>query len=159
MNNNRYIHFGSNHYDKQRLERAVTSDKKYRRLDKPNGLWASPIDAKYGWKEWCENEEFRLEGLEESFEFTLSPEAKILRIEKLSDATDYFIADRRIDYANTLITTVYSLNLPLIYDRYDAMEVILSNDWQTFHDINIFYTWDVDSICVWNPDIIVKVKE
>lgn len=28
-------------------------------LFKPDrGFWGSPVDAEYGWKEWCENEEF-----------------------------------------------------------------------------------------------------
>lgn len=28
-------------------------------LFKPDkGFWGSPVDARYGWKEWCENEEF-----------------------------------------------------------------------------------------------------
>jgi len=23
------------------------------------GLWASPVDAEFGWKDWCEQEEFK----------------------------------------------------------------------------------------------------
>lgn len=146
----RYIHYNSDTFDKERLKRALTHDNKYRRGDKPFGLWASPVNAKYGWKEWCEDEEWRLDRLNESFEFSLSPEAKILTINKLEDAADFLIVDHAGMYS-----TQYYLNLPMIYDRYDAMEVNMSNDYMHLHDNNVFYSWDVDSIVIWNPDVIV----
>lgn len=145
----RYIHYNSDTFDKERLKRALTHDKKYRRRDKPFGLWASPVNAELGWKEWCEDEEWRLDKLDESFEFSLSPEAKILTINKLEDAADFLLELRMHGIR------VQALDLPMIYDRYDAMEVNMSNDFMNFHDNEVFYSWDVDSIVIWNPDIIV----
>lgn len=34
------------------------------------GLWASPIESEYGWKHFCEENEWNLDGLRTSFEFT-----------------------------------------------------------------------------------------
>lgn len=153
----RYIHYNSDTFDKERLKRALTHDKKYRRRDKPFGLWASPVNAKYGWKEWCEDEEWRLDRLDESFEFSLLPEAEILTINKLEDAADFILElrmHRTVNHAG-MYSTEYCLDLPMIYDRYDAMEVNMSNDFMSFHDNEVFYSWDVDSIVIWNPDIIV----
>ena len=144
----RYIHYNSDAYNKERLKKALIDDKLYRRYDKPHGLWASPVNTEIGWKEWCEAEDFNVDRLEKSFEFTLLPEAKVLTITKLEDIDDFILVE------DGLYGPFY-LNLPLIYNRYDAMEVIVSNNWIRFHDTNIFYSWDVDSICVWNPDIIV----
>ncbi len=146
----RYIHYNSNAYDKERLKKALTTERLYGRSFKPHGLWASPVNAEIGWKEWCEDQDFHVDRLEKSFEFTLSPEAKVLTINKLEDAADFLIVDYMGWY-----TTLYNLNHSLIYSRYDAMEVIMSSDYINLHGNNVFNPWDVDSICIWNPEIIV----
>ena len=38
----RYIHYGCTSFDKLKFQEIK------------GGLWASPIDAEYGWKDWCE---------------------------------------------------------------------------------------------------------
>lgn len=146
----RYIHYNSDAYDKERLKRALTKERLYQRLHKPHGLWASPVNTEIGWKEWCEDEDFHIDRLEKNFEFTLSPEAKVLTINKLEDAADFLLVESMGRYM-----ALYRLNHSLIYSRYDAMEVCMSSDYMRLHDNNVFYGWDVDSICVWNPDIII----
>lgn len=148
----RYIHYNSDVFDKERLKRALTYNKKYRKFDKPFGLWASPVDSQLGWKEWCECERFRLESLEKSFTFTLSPEAKILTINNLKDAASYVIEDCKELRDGRLDFYYDRLDLANIYENYDAMEVNISNDYR-FRN-SVFHGWDVDSICIWNPDII-----
>ena len=146
----RYIHYNSNAYDKERLKKALTKERLYRSLFKPHGLWASPVNAEIGWKEWCEDQDFHVDRLEKSFEFTLSPKAKVLTINKLEDAEDFLLIDSMPRY-----TPLCRLNHSLIYSRYDAMEVRISSDYIRLRGNNVFYGWDVDSICIWNPDIIV----
>lgn len=151
-----YIHYNSDTYDKDRLRRAMVNKHKNSRYDKPKGLWASPENSKWDWKSWCEGEEFHVEKLDKSFRFTLSPNAKVLRLNKIEEADRYitWIDNRHIE-----------LNLPLIYNNFDAMEVSYSSDYRFgsvwFDDsrevINLFNSWDVDSICIWNPSVIMPV--
>jgi len=52
--------------------------------NKPKGgLWASPVDSKWGWKDWCERENFGK--LDSSFMFKLKPNAKIYVVDDLND--------------------------------------------------------------------------
>ena len=53
----------------------------------------------------------------------------------------------------------YKLNLEKIYKHFDAMELHLSDDRNGLRDTNVFYGWDVDSIVVWNPDVIVSERK
>lgn len=155
-----YIHYNSDEYDKERLRRAVNDPEKHRPFyDKPHGLWASPEKCDLSWKDWCEYEDFYVEKLEKSFKFKLSPNAKILRINRLKDAYKYIIieVDDFLSDPNLTYTSL-KLDLAQIYHYYDAMEVNMSNDYINFHNNIIFNAWDVDSICIWNPDVIIPVK-
>ena len=56
-------------------------------LNKPaGGLWSSPVDSVWGWKDWCESEDYRQGyGLKFGFKFILKKSAKIFVIDSLSD--------------------------------------------------------------------------
>src|SRR5574344_193913 len=60
------------------------------------------------------------------------------------------------------------LNILWIMRNYDGMELIHGKYYSYFHDVckatinslrGIFYWWDCDSICVWNPEVIIPEKE
>lgn len=156
-----YIHYGSTAYDMNRLWNAVVNKREqYDHLgQKPHGLWASPEQSNLSWKNWCESEEFRLETLDKSFKFKLAPNAKILRINNLKEARK-FILEKKMPFLSEpgSYHVWQELDLPQIYSCYDGMEVIMSNDYINFHNNQIFYTWDVDSLCVWHPGMIIPVK-
>jgi len=151
-----YIHYNSDTYDQDRLRRAMVNKHKNSRYDKPKGLWASPENSEWGWKDWCEGEEFHVEKLDKNFRFKLSPDAKVLRLNRIEEADRYitWIDNRNIE-----------LNLPLIYNHFDAMEVSYSSDYRfgsvwlddSREVLNLFNSWDVDSICIWNPSVIMPV--
>lgn len=138
-----YIHYGS---DKFSPEITKNLDM-YKWTDKPSGLWASPEISTWGWKQWCESEEYHTERLQKSFRFTLKPNAKILHINSFREAIPFLINDT--DYGR-----IYELNLEKIYQKYDGIEVWMSKDWENFHYTLPFSTWDVDSLCVWNTNVI-----
>ena len=55
-------------------------------LEKPlGGLWCSPVNSEWGWKDWCLSESYRTEKLETWTKFILSSSAKILEIDSLFD--------------------------------------------------------------------------
>lgn len=73
-----YVHYGHKNFDND-LFKPI---KNISNFSKPKGgLWASRLDAKYGWREWCNDEEFRKNDEENAFRFTLSDYAKILYID------------------------------------------------------------------------------
>ena len=157
-----FIHYGNTKLEPIRISKL---DNSY--LNKPNiGLWASPIGEEYyTWKEWCEAEDFRKCDDDNSFKFHLSDKANILII----DHPDVLL---QLKQRQLLIgKPESSLNVVLDYDKiisnklYDGVLLIHGNYYNLFHSgcklnntyINKyidFYSWDCDSIVIWNTDII-----
>lgn len=77
-----YIHYG---HKKFQINRFVPIRNEKLRNKPFGGLWASRTDAKYGWKEWNEDEQFRECEEENSFKFTLSTNANVLEIHSHKD--------------------------------------------------------------------------
>lgn len=146
-----YIHYGNDHFDIVTMKSLIEDAEKNRSLQFMNkccGIWASPTDSNWTWKDWCESENFHTERLETHFTFTLKPEARVLYVESSDDVEEYtkpssfesFAFRRYIDFDK-------------IKKEYDALEICHDKDYNDLH-YSYFYTWDVDSILVWNPDVI-----
>ncbi len=53
--NKLYIHFGSEHFEPARFQKAQNRAHWFKPL---HGLWGSPVDAEFGWQQWCEKNEY-----------------------------------------------------------------------------------------------------
>ena len=70
---NEYIHYGNSKLHE------ISPIRNEHHFTKPHGgLWASPIDAQFGWKDWCLRENFCTGKLERNFIFKLKPNAKMV---------------------------------------------------------------------------------
>ena len=148
-----YIHYGQTEFDPELATREVNAI--WSKPDK--GLWGSPVDSDWGWKEWCEAEDWSCNDLTKSFKFTLEPKASILEIHKEEDILPYLIQDVHSGIRFGLTNISDKLNKEKLYSEFDGMELFISENWR-MHD-GFFNTWDCDSIVVWNPDLIVALKE
>jgi hypothetical protein len=138
----RYIHYGSAKFDKSKFK--VIENIQF--FNKPNGgLWGCEVGTKFGWKEFCELENIDWVNLSDSFEFELTPEARVLRLHNLDDYVEF-----RSKYAINDI----GIKLALGYDferiakEYDVIDFKVGELYMALHG------WDVDSIIVLNPDVI-----
>ena len=151
----KYIHYGANEFDKEKLCNIYKEETG----DKPNGLWGSPLSSEYGWKEWCLWQEFRTERLKESFKFRIDKKAKILRVRREEDILSFVIKDpynRREPLDGCKTCRFFDqLDLKRIYKTFDGMEYI-DSDWRLYS--GMFNSWDVDSIVIWNPNVILPIK-
>lgn len=111
---------------------------------KPRGLWLS-VDE--GWKEWCQDESFNLDGLVHSTEFDVRDDARILRIQTLLDL-DIFHRDHahREAYGD-------SIDWAFVAERYDGI-LIAPYIWQRRLEYSWYYGWDCASACIWNPGVL-----
>lgn len=150
-----YIHYGSSCFDINIFKEKAANPGDNGFLNKPPyGFWASPVGSDYWtWREWCENEDYHTDRLDKSFKFTLTKKARILTVRKREDILRYLIE------SVTLYKPVLDFNR--IMAEYDGMELIHGHDGKNFMDLhyNEFYSWDVDSIVIWNPYIIVPNKK
>lgn len=152
-----YIHYGSNHLIKEKVTEMKREAGSNMYINKPDfGLWGSTVDCEFGWKEWCESEDFRTDTLDRYFVFKVKDGAKIFTVRKNDDVSDYL-------YTPHLFTLKYMfpqkyIDFDKIMKEYDGMELIHGDNYMDLH-FGYFYSWDVDSIVVWNPDVIEVVDK
>jgi hypothetical protein len=140
-----YIHYGHTSFDRDKFDKP----RNRRVFTKPEGgFWASPVDAKFGWKQWCEEENFRDCRKDNSFTFTLSETAKVITIRTVEEAKE--LPRVKDEFSpDSWITPDFE---KLVADGWDAVELVLSSDWRLY---NFLYGWDCDSIVILNPDVMI----
>lgn len=161
-----YIHYGSDHFDKSLFRPVKNRDIEWTKPVAGTGFWASDVDAKLGWKSWCESEEWNLDRLDKSFTFSLTPDARVKHIRSLEDLFELPCIGDKPDYSKRndpnyyhhsyYLFNNYHIDFEKAKDEYDAIEVHIS-ECHLLYDI--LYAWDCDSILIMNPDIIMEVKE
>jgi len=150
-----YIHYGCTEFDK-RLFNPVRNE----RFVKPyGGFWASPVGSEQDWKSWCidTNNMSWLNG--GSFKFTLTDSAKVYHIYSVMDL--YALPND----PRAIVKSSYCIDFEAcIRSGIDAIQLHLSDEEdkpELFMDGLYWrlYGWDVDSILIFNPDIIVMKGE
>lgn len=140
-----YIHYGHKSFDNELFDEI----KNERAWVKPvGGLWASNINAKFGWKDWCKEQRFRECSIDNSFKFKLKEDTRILKIGN-SDIL------KKLPIVNAPFRTSWiNLDFEKIKENYDAIEVLISADHQLYWDL---YGWDCDSLLVLNKEVIEQI--
>lgn len=149
-----YIHYGNDHFDMDIFTEKARLKRDNNFLNKPPfGFWASPIDSHYfTWKDWCESENFRTDRFDKSFIFALREDARILTVRRNADIIPY------LKDSGWLGTKVLDFNV--LMTKFDGIELIHGDNYNELHlSPGYFYSWDADSIVVWNPYIIVPVDK
>ena len=151
-----YVHYGS---DFLNMEMPM---EEWDGGDKPKGIWASPKNTSWGWKNWCEYEDFEIRKLKLSFEFKLKRKSKILEIREFKDIKPYLkeIENKGLWWPSWYEDYKYQLDKKKLYNEFDGMELFMRNNYGYFHNYSHdFTTWDVDSIVIWNLNIIEPIKK
>ena len=137
---------------------------------KPNGLWFS-IENKeedyYGWKEWCEDSEFRLEALEYKYLIQLADNAHILELTNLVDMfrfnKEYSIPENITwDRSNKLLyePTAYKIKWNEIRAKYQGIFIYPYHyELRLRNDFTWYYGWDCSSGCIWDLNAIKEIKK
>ena len=138
---NIYIHYGHKFFDDNLFKEIENKG-----FVKPlGGLWASAINAEYGWKDWCKENNFRDCIEQNSFKFKLKSETRILKIDSVEVLKKLPVIE--MPYNFSWIT----LDFEKIKKEYDVIEVLISEDSRLYWDL---YGWDCDSLLVLNKDCI-----
>ena len=130
-----------------------------------NGLWASPIDSNLGWEQWCKEENFTsaIDKMKYSFFFKLRPGAKIYPIDNINDLKKISTAYQRDDKGRVRGKQKKIDFISLLAKGYDgiyASENAVRTLRNTFNsEMDELYSWDVESICIFNPNVIIPIGE
>lgn len=140
---------------------ALDSTRRYQQEPeqmKPNGLWLSAEDddpeESYGWRQWCEGNDFNLDGLAHRVEVELTADARILRL----DSAQHIRWFTR-EYGRQPLATWDSLRAIdwcLVASRHQGI-LIAPYQWECRLDRSTFwyYPWDCASACVWDASCVV----
>lgn len=155
MKNPIYIHYGSTAFNSR--QGFPIRNRDY--WVKPEGgLWASRKDASFGWKNWCEEEEYRDCNVSNSFEFTLRNDANIAVISTLSQLQTlpemkhvrFTPISYCIDFEECVRHGVDAIELCWYGEEYKKIKG---------EDLHFtLYGWDCDSIVILNPNIVVPIN-
>ena len=155
--NKTWVSYGKDVFEPEMFAFAVP-DRRTNYLNKPlGGLWASPTDSKWGWKDWCLSEGFNVSSLAHSFEFKLSDTARIYVIDNEDDLVRISNAENNIGQ--------YGIDYDmLLKEGYDGLFVTAKAAME-FHyyvgnhvGIASLYSWDCESICVFNKDVVKPIN-
>jgi hypothetical protein len=138
------VHFGATEY-KPELVQPVKNEN----WVKPKGgLWTSPVNSEWGWKHWCEAENFRDCNEENSFKLLLNFDAKVFIIDSLNDLKNAPLVDYKI---GSSYKKMY-LDFETLAKTYDAIWLTEKGQSQTHlsRPINL-YGWDCESVLIMNP--------
>ena len=145
-----YIHYGTTSFDPERFEKV----KNCRFSIKPSGrggFWASPINSERNWFNWAKINDFRIYDIDNCFKFKLKNPNKILYINS-EEAYNYLTSNYGIK-VNSYCPFFIDFE-KMIKDGWDALEASLT-DFPELYDL--LYTWDCDSILIFNSDAICEI--
>ena len=153
-----YRTYGLGNFDKALFKRAENNKDRWPRNKPKGGLWASPVDADFGWLDWNKREMFMAYEDDDYFEFVFKDDARIYTIDSRED-----VARLPQQWDNEEMVKLFGdirrygsefyPDFEKISEEYDAIEYHMNNE--TYWAL---YGWDCDSVLVLNPDAIEVVK-
>jgi len=127
----------------KKFDRKKFNSIKNRMHVKPEGgLWASPINSTWGWKDWCESESYG--DLSSNFEFEF--EGNVFVINSLQDAMK--MPWREVEGYRSIKYPDYEKMIEL---GYDAILLTENGQQETRYSEPSLYGWDCESVLVMNP--------
>lgn len=162
---NTYITYGFAVDTKEKFRSLVNSGFHYevfRQTNKPlGGLWGSPTDSDFGWKDFCKREEFGTEKLETYTLWKVKDNADIYVINSAEDLTSLLDV---YGYLEDPRYRKYLVDYNKMSRDYDGIFLTDKGNWEChsyieykngFTDLN---AWDCESIVVWNPNVIEIIE-
>lgn len=142
------IHYGSTTYNRRQLKPIKNS------WIKPDGgLWTSPVNSNWGWKDWCKAEDFADCNEANSFTLLLKETAKVFVIDTLKDLTQAPLV-QSIGMKNFKY-----INFELLASQYDAIYLTVNGERATRWSQPVsLYGWDCESVLIMNPYCCKQIK-
>jgi hypothetical protein len=145
MKETKYIHYGHTSFDINKFKPICNKTN----FTKPlGGFWASRVDSKLSWKNWCIDNDYCEINDDNTLNFKLKKDSNILEIHSVSDLEK--LPKLKTDSIGFTMWTLVDFE-ELVKQGYDGMEVFISDDYILYYSL---YGWDCDSIVIFNPDCI-----
>jgi hypothetical protein len=125
MNEKIYIKYGDNKFDINKWNQI----KNQMHVKPFGGLWGSDINAKFSWKDWCEENDFFKNDFNKSFKFKLKKYSNILTITNCSQIYKLPTQNGKLfeQYGISINMMLY-IDFEKLKKTYDALEILISSD-------------------------------
>lgn len=145
---NTYITYGWDHFNKDKF--VPVRNNNY--INKPfGGLWACNAKSN-DWYNFCKSEDFKAESLSKHFKFKLSADARILMFDSVYNVL----------YCPQIKDPIIMFdNIKSVYPDFEEISKYFDAIWYSKSRYQLYYMlygWDVDSLLVLNPDIIIPTN-
>lgn len=148
-----FVSYLNGEYD-QKAFKPIEYDDVYTIANKCRyGLWACPIDSNFGWKEWCEREDFPSGN--DLFTFKLKDNAKIYVVDNYEDLERISTLKDRFGRGSINFKELLANNYDGIYVTDNAVSSLRYIE----GNIQDLSCWDVESLCVFNPNVIIPLSQ
>jgi hypothetical protein len=147
------------HYSREPFEfdntRTYDQESRFGGYGKPRGFWLS-VDGQSDWKEWCEDNDWNVEGLAVRTVFTVSPDANVKVITNPEELVA-FDAEYQIPAEHPVLH--HRIDWVKVAERYDGI-IIAPYIWSMRLDLDMlwYYGWDCASGCFWNLSMIKPIE-
>jgi len=154
------ITYGSPRFNPSRFNEVTNSD--WRNKPECGGLWTSPVNSNYGWRQWCEDEQFDPERLTYHFTFTFQGTAIVIDVAEHLLSLDWFEQERPSNYGSARRN--YSPDFEAMARKgIDAIFLTEKGQWETRtlsetytvpNKIQDLYGWDVECLLILNKKAV-----
>ena len=132
------IHYGANKY----FPEKVTSIRDDHWIKPKGGLWTSPVNSGYGWRHWCEDNEFNASLLKKSFQLRF--EGCLLTIDSVQDL-------EKLPWIDLSYGRCFPLWEAIEFCGVDAIHLTERGEQETrFSSPHNLYGWDCETVLVMN---------
>lgn len=120
---------------------------------KCGGLWTSPVDSRYGWKQWCMDENYNTWLLNTSFQLEIKTE-NLLCINSYEDMENKMI---KPGFIYLKCRTIQYVDFERISQQYDGIWLTVKGEQETrYSRPYCLYAWDCETVLLFNENPIVK---
>jgi hypothetical protein len=132
------IHYGADKYLPEKFLPICDAE-----WVKPKGgLWTSPVNSEYGWREWCEAESFNLGSLKKSFRVKFS--GRVMTIDSVRDM-------EQLPWCEPTPGWNFPLWEAVEFCGVDAIHLTVKGQNETrFSRPHNLYGWDCETVLVMN---------
>ena len=155
------------HYSKEPFELEIITDYPQRGDLKPNGFWVS-IENKdknfFDWEDWCQEEEFYLEGLRHKYSIKLSENSNILELTSNEDMhvfqKTYMTTDKPYKFSHISLKDIEIIQWDKIADSYQGVFIYpYHHSFRKSNGFGWYYGWDCSSGCIWDLSIVESINK
>ena len=149
------------HYSAEPLGAIRSTDQNGHRRFKPVGLWVSEDSTEYGWRDWCEGEQWGLARLKYASDIVLRPDAAILILSTplmIEDFTREYGKQEPFKFEGRSIPNCTQVFWERVAEKYQGI-IIAPYCWELRLEAGFdwYYGWDCASGCIWDADAIESV--